>query len=170
MVKERHLPGIYDVTMLGYNYRMNELQAALGIEQIKKLPRFLKTRSTNALHLRKRLNECNAVTLLSDTVAGGIASNYCVTALLNEQLAPKREALVTKLKAQGVGTSVYYPRPVPHLDYYQNKYTLPIENFSNAAQISYGSIALPVGPHLSPEDIDYVADVIIEVIPEVLSS
>jgi dTDP-4-amino-4,6-dideoxygalactose transaminase len=39
---ERKIPGVYDVNMLGYNYRMNEIQAALGIEQLKRMDEFLK--------------------------------------------------------------------------------------------------------------------------------
>ena len=44
---ERKVPGIYDVVALGYNFRMNEIQAAIGIEQIKKLNRFLDQRKKN---------------------------------------------------------------------------------------------------------------------------
>ena len=41
---ERKLPGMYDVTMLGYNYRMSEIEAAIGVQQVAKVPLFLKAR------------------------------------------------------------------------------------------------------------------------------
>ena len=44
---QRAQPGMYDVTMLGYNYRMNEIEAAIGIEQVKKLPAILMARERN---------------------------------------------------------------------------------------------------------------------------
>ena len=49
---ERKVPGIYDVTMLGYNYRMSEVAAALGVEQIKRVDDFLAKRARNAAVLR----------------------------------------------------------------------------------------------------------------------
>ena len=165
-VNERHLPGIYDVTMLGYNFRMNELQSALGIEQLKKVPDFLQKRHQNSSRLRGLLQAQNSITLLSDEVDDGLSSHYCLTALLDDSLGKRREELVTRLKSAGIGTSVYYPRPVPHLDYYQTKYRLPIQDYPNAAKISYESIALPVGPHIQAQDIDYIADNLIKTVQE----
>ena len=57
----------------------------------------------------------------------------------------------------GVGTSVYYPQPVPRLAYYRNKYGSDLSLYPNAARISDQSIALPVGPHLARGDVEYIA-------------
>jgi perosamine synthetase len=61
------------------------------------------------------------------------------------------------MKAAGVGTSVYYPVPIPLSTYYQTKYGAQPEAFPNAARISDQSIALPVGPHLDESDMAQVA-------------
>jgi len=58
----------------------------------------------------------------------------------------------------GVGCSVYYPRPIPHMSYYRKKYGYGLETFPVAARISYSSIALPIGPHVEPDDIVYIAE------------
>src|SRR5262249_22770307 len=52
---ERKVPGIYDVTMLGYNYRLNEMAAAIGLEQLKRLDGFLTQRARNFAALRNGL-------------------------------------------------------------------------------------------------------------------
>ena len=62
-----------------------------------------------------------------------------------------------RLNAAGVGTSVYYPHPIPRLVYYREKYGEDLARFPNAARISDQSIALPVGPHLGVDDMNYIA-------------
>jgi dTDP-4-amino-4,6-dideoxygalactose transaminase len=86
-----------------------------------------------------------------------VSSHYCTAAILNKETAPRRFEIVEKLKAAGVGTSVYYPVAVPHLAYYKQKYKTPDGAFPHASRISNDNIALPVGPHLGPDDMKYIA-------------
>ena len=69
-----------------------------------------------------------------------------------------RNDVALKLKEAGVGTSIYYPQPLPRLAYYRNKYGYEVDAFPNAAAVSDCSIALPVGPHLVDGDIEYIAE------------
>src|SRR5258708_38934480 len=94
------------------------------------------------------------------------SSYYCLSILLGTRLAPLRFELVTKLNAAGVGTSVYYPKAVPDLTYYREKYGFPLGKFPNASWISDTSIALPVGPHLDEDDMAYIADTVRAAISE----
>ena len=68
--------------------------------------------------------------------------------------------IVNYLKKNGIGTSVYYPKPVPHLTYYKEKYGYSESDYPEAARISYRSISLPVGPHLDLSDMKYIGDII----------
>ena len=163
---ERKIPGIYDVTMLGYNYRMNEIQAALGIEQVKRMNEFLKQRKLNYERLYDGLKEIDEISLFQPSQGDYQSSYYCLSILLNESLVEKRFEIVDYLKGHGVGTSVYYPHPVPHLTYYKEKYGYGEETYPVAAMISNGSIALPVGPHLDIEDMDYITETIKKAIKE----
>jgi dTDP-4-amino-4,6-dideoxygalactose transaminase len=63
-----------------------------------------------------------------------------------------------------VGTSIYYPRPVPHFTYYRQKYGFSLKSFPIAAKISNNSIALPVGQHLNEEDMNYIVQILKEAI------
>ena len=76
--------------------------------------------------------------------------------------------MIEALTARGVGTSIYYPRPVPGLTYYREKYDYPNGQFPGATKIALHSIALPVGPHLQSGDAEYVADTVIDVVKELL--
>ena len=84
------------------------------------------------------------------------SSYYCLSILLNDALSLKRLDIINFLKEKGIGTSVYYPRPVPLFTYYKNKYGYKEEDFPVASWISKSSIAFPVGPHLNTEDIKYI--------------
>lgn len=164
---ERKVPGVYDVTMLGLNYRMNEIQAAIGSVQVTRIPDFLATRRQNDKVLREALLKTNGIQLLGTTDKRFECSPYCVSVLLDGPLAEKRLEIVAKLNARGVGTSVYYPAPVPHMTYYREKYGYGFETFPVAKRISDASIALPVGPHLNMDDMAYVAECLQTAIEEV---
>lgn len=154
---ERTVPGVYDVTALGLNYRMNELQSAIGSAQVAKLDGFLAQRRANFEALASGLRGVEGLTVLQ--ASGGSAaqsSYYCLSAVLPAEEAELRLPLVERLRAAGVGTSVYYPRPVPLMTYYRDKY--PGGSWPVASWISDCSVALPVGPHLDQDDAAYIAE------------
>lgn len=166
-VSERSVPGVYDVTMLGFNYRMSELESALGIEQIKRMDHFLKVRKENYEALSRGLKEISEVSFFKSTHGDFVSSYYCLNMMLNDRLTAKRVDLMNAIKEQGVGVSVYYPRPVPEFTYYKEKYGNRDGAFPIAAWISNSSISLPVGPHLNVEDMRYIVQAVKNAIAKV---
>ena len=164
---ERKIPGMYDVTALGFNYRMNEIEAAIGIEQVKRLDDILARRAINFAALDRRLRGHPDLELFAPPSTGFENSHYSLSIVLKPRLAPLRFEIVSRLNSRGVGTSIYYPKPVPHMNYYATKYGYGTDTSPNAAWISSNSIALPVGPHLDEADMEYTADTLIETVDEV---
>jgi perosamine synthetase len=154
---ERKVPGVYDVTGLGFNYRMSEIHAAIGIAQLKKVAEFGKRRAANHAALAAAVSGISGVGVLESTHGGLESSYYCLAAMLSPALAAKRPEIMAQLTALGVGTSVYYPHPVPRLSYYAQKFGWRDGSFPHAERVADASIALPVGPHLSAEDMHYIA-------------
>ena len=161
---ERKVPGIYDVKGVGMNYRMSELQAALGRGQVEKIPEILKRRAANFAQLKDRLAAVDHVHVLDTTQERLENSHYCLIALLKGDQAKRRDEVVLSLKDKNVGTSVYYPHPVPRLKYYREKYGYTAGQCPGAEAISDEAIALPVGPHLDSADINHLADIFIETV------
>ena len=155
---ERKVPGIYDVNLLGFNYRMSELHACIGVEQMKKIDRFLSVRKENHAILHEGFSEIPEVHLLADKQPDSIHSHYCFSAILKNKLSEKRFEIVHYLNSKGIGTSTYYPKPVPEFAYYKNKYKLTAGEFPNARKISHQCISLPVGPHLNADDMSYIIE------------
>ena len=151
------MPGVYDTIDLGFNYRMSEIHAAIGSVQIKKLEKFLIKRKDNFLYLEKYLKNIPGIKILSQPSNEHFNScYYCLGGLLDENIAPKRAKIITYLSKLGIGTSVYYPQPVPRMKYYRNKYSYDKNKYSVAAQISDSIIAFPVGPHLSKDEMEII--------------
>lgn len=156
-VDERQIPGVYDVNMLGFNYRLNEIQAAIGIEQVKRLNSFLRKRKENYEALSASIEDIDELKQFKSSHDLYQSSYYCLSILLDNLYSKKRFEIINHLKQKGIGTSVYYPRPVPHFTFYRDKYGYEEGSFPVAARISNSSIALPVGPHLNIEDMEYIA-------------
>jgi perosamine synthetase len=153
---ERAIPGSYDVLSLGLNYRMSELQAALGRSQLSRFEENLARRRDNFRALADGLRRFDGVRVLDTTSAGTINSHYCLVAVLDGPAGAKRNEVVARLNAAGVGTSIYYPQPVPRMTYYRKKYDSDPAAFPEATRISDRSIALPVGPHVTTDDARHI--------------
>jgi dTDP-4-amino-4,6-dideoxygalactose transaminase len=157
---ERTIPGMYDVPSLGMNYRMGEMQAALGRSQLSRIEENLARRRANFSTLKSTLERLPSVRVLDSEDPHVMNSHYCLSAILEGSLGARRNQIVSMLNAAGVGTSIYYPKPVPRMTYYRRKYGHDELSFPLAEKLSNCSIALPVGPHLSREDVEYVSDVL----------
>ena len=134
------------------NYRMSEMQGALGRVQIKKIPKILQARKANFDALKAGLEAIGDIRVIDDSDPRYTNTHYCLVAVFEGELASKRDDIIMALQALGVGTSVYYPHPVARLTAYKKRYGYIDGTFPNAEIISDKSIALPVGPHLSETD------------------
>ena len=107
--------------------------------------------------LKKNLSDLEEITILDSSNKTFKVSNYCMSVILKNSLAKKRNIIMEKLKKKGIGTSIYYPHPLPRLQYYQSKKVYNSSDFLNAETIADKSIALPVGPHLDTKDMKIIS-------------
>lgn len=155
---QRAKPGIYDVTALGYNYRMSEVQAAVGLAQLGKLDAFQRARAENHRILKSALAELDEITVFEPLKGKAVSSHYCLNAVLPRDRSVARDRVVASLKEAGVGTSVHYPRAVPLMTYYRDKYGYREGQFPVAEWLAEQTISLPVGPHLKEGDALRIAE------------
>ena len=154
---ERKIPGNYDVKSIGLNYRLDEIRSALGISQLKKLDGFIKKRKENYIFLKDHLKDLKNIEILDlENDKNFKSSYYCMSILLSKNIKTKRFEIINEIKNKGIGTSIHYPRPVSDYSYYKKKYKLKSDNYKIAFKMSYQSINLPVGPHLSKKDLVYI--------------
>lgn len=153
---ERRRPGLYDVDALGFNYRMNEVEAAVGLSQLDRLDAFLATRRRNAGILAEGIGDLPGLTLFPAAHGKARSSFYCLNAVLPRDGSVSRRKLVDALTAASIGTSVHYPGPLPLFTYYREKYGLRQGMFPQAEWLADATISLPVGPHIGAADAERI--------------
>lgn len=139
-----------DVESVGLNYRMTEMQAALGTAQLARMPDLMAARVANLRALAKAID------------LPKMGSSYGLTVLLPENV--DRDAVKKRLQDRDIETAIHYPRPIPDLAYYRRKYGE--QEFPVARYISAHGLTLPVGPHLWPEQMIMMANKLGEAIDE----
>ena len=96
---------IYEFYGIGYNYRLTEFQAAIGIEQLKKLPRMVETRRRNASYLTTKLRKLEGVTPPSEASWAKHAYYYYALRIDTEKLGVTKQQFQTALAAEGIPSS-----------------------------------------------------------------
>jgi perosamine synthetase len=153
----RSKPGVYDVQALGYNYRMTDFQAALGVGQMQRYGENVSDRRKNARVYCELLKNIDGIsfTKYSDD------NSYFLFQIILDKLI-NRDKVLLGLKEKGIGVSIHYATPVPLMSYYKNKYGYIAEDIPNAVQYGNQSISLPVHAMLSDEDIEHVCTTLIK--------
>lgn len=148
----------YDVVELGYNYRIDEIRAALGRVQLSKLDANNVRRRSLTQQYRDVLQELAPEITIPFENHPGISSAHIMPILL--PAGTDRTRFMDSMKAQGIQTSIHYP-PVHHFTAYQNiaHSTLPVTESVVAREVT-----LPLYPALHDEDIVSVAKAIREVL------
>jgi dTDP-4-amino-4,6-dideoxygalactose transaminase len=157
-LNERKIPGIYDIKSLGWNYRMSEGHAAVGLVQLGKLPTFLVARQKNAERIVGAIKNHDGIFLHPHTYAKSKTAWYCVNMQILNGYNRERDEVIKLLNAEGVGTSVHYPVALPLSKYYRDKNSDLSQNYNNAERIAAQTISVPCGPHLSDRDVDFLID------------
>ena len=153
---KRKIPGLYDCDGLGFNYRMSELEASLGITQLRKIKKILKYRKTNFNRLKNIFKKKNLFHIPDVKKKNFESAFYCFSVVFKNISFKKRNDLINKINSKGIGTSIYYPHPVPRLNYYKKKYKKKPNSYKVASTYSDKNICFPVGPHVDLKKMKYI--------------
>lgn len=140
----------YQYERLGYNFRLSDLHAAIGICQLDRLPKSAMRRAANAERLSQKITSVRV-----PRVRQGCAHawhQYTIRVDRNRD----RDAANAQLNAAGIGTGIFYPAPVhmfPHIVEAAGVFELPV-----AERLSREVISIPVHPKVSEADIDRIVE------------
>ncbi|UCF44748.1 MAG: DegT/DnrJ/EryC1/StrS family aminotransferase [Candidatus Bathyarchaeota archaeon] len=143
----------YASLMLGYNYRMSEIQAAIGLVQLEKLPSFVAKRRENAKRLTRLLAKIERLQLPEET-KDQQHSWYLYTVRLKNATENERNKIVEELRRKSIGAEVYYIQPVHLMPYYH-------ENFggrrlSETEKAAKQVFSLPIHQGVTGAQVDYI--------------
>ena len=149
----------YSSLTMGYNYRMSEMQAALGLVQLGKLPSFVAKRTANAKKLTHLLSKEKRLELPYNSEVMTSSWNL-YTVKLKDSTEKERDKLVKTLRTKEIGAAVYYINPIHLMPFYRENfglYTLP-ETEEAAKKV----FSLPVHPGLQDSQVEYIAQTLIK--------
>jgi perosamine synthetase len=146
-----------DFNLLGYNYRMTDIQAAVGVVQIKKLDQFINEREFWALWYTEQLASLHWLRTphVDDNYKHGWQS---YVTFVDPDTAPySRNEIMQQLQARGIST-----RPGTHavhmLNYYRQQFGLTPEDYPGAKSANDNSMAIPLHNRMTSDDYQYVVD------------
>lgn len=144
----------YDVVDLGYNYRMDDIRASLGVVQMNKLQKDLDQRLTVRAEYVKRLSQIDGIILpFADNTE--FVSNYIMPIVLKDSTVEKRDNVRDKLHAAGIQTSVHYPAIHRFSIYKDYGAVLPRTEY-----VTDNEITLPMYASLTESDVEYICSII----------
>jgi len=136
----------YEHGRLGYNFRMTDVAAAIGIEQLKKLPEFNKKRRKNAMYFNEKLVDIEVPYILENVEH--VYHQYTIK-------SKDRATVIKCLRDNDIGFGIYYPKPL-HFYSHLSKYSH--NDLKNSEKISQEVLSLPVHPALSLEDLEKIVE------------
>jgi len=140
---------------VGYNYRMTNIQAAIGLAQLECIDQMIAIRRRNAAHYNRRLAHVSGLTLPPEASwAKNVYWMYSV--LVEDKFGLNRDELRTKLREAGIDSRPFF-YPIHTLPMYNTGQTFPV-----AEDIGRRGLNLPSGATLTPEQVDYICDTLIE--------
>jgi len=144
----------YQVIEPGFKYNMTDISAAIGINQLKKLPKFLKRRKYLAERYMKSLRNLPLILPIGDTDYGLHSWHLFVIRLTNNSKI-NRDQLIKFLSDNGIGTSVHY-NPLHCQPYWRDRYNLTNEMFPVTNKAFETMVSLPLYTAMSDNQQDYI--------------
>ncbi len=146
--------------ILGYNFRMTDIGAAIGIGQLKKLDKINRKRSRNAKFLSKNLSKIDGI-IVPKVPRGYAHVFHQYTIRVSEKFPLRRDAAAEHLAKNEIGYSVFYPILVNKQPVFQIN---SAESYPVAEKIAEQVLSLPVHPSLSKEDLEKIVQVFNEMV------
>jgi perosamine synthetase len=146
--------GKYYHTLLGFNYRLTDVMAALGLKQLEKLEERVQRRRANARYLSKWLADIPGIQIPVEQPKGKSSFNLYSILLDLNQFCCDRDEFVRLLNAENIGATVHYPRPLhqqPAFAELAKDVHLPVSE-----DLSQRILSLPVHPSLKKVELDLI--------------
>lgn len=152
--RQHGMVGPYEYQGLGYNYRTTDILAAIARVQLNKVDSFNKQRAQNAQQLIEGLSSIEGI-ILPRIKEDRTSSFHQFTIRITPEFIFSREEFMERLKENGIGSGIYYPKPLHYYEHIQ-KFGFSRGDFPVAEAMATQVLSLPVHPGVTQENIDYI--------------
>jgi CDP-6-deoxy-D-xylo-4-hexulose-3-dehydrase len=154
----------YIYSHIGYNLKITDMQAALGISQLKKLPGFIKKRNKNFDSLYKKLLPLESQLMLPRATEGSEASWFGFPISVTENCKLSKQELCERLEEKKVGTRQLFAGNLIKQPLYRGKEYRVVDELKNTDFIMNNTFWVGVWPGLDEKHLDYMAEVFMELL------
>lgn len=148
----------YIYSHLGYNLKITDMQAAVGVAQLRKLPDFIAARKNNWRRLREGLTEFEDFLILPEPTAGSDPSWFGFAITVRPEAPFSRHALVQYLESQKIATRLLFAGNLTKQPAYQNRSHRIVGDLKNTDIVMNQTFWIGVYPGISTDMIDFVID------------
>ncbi len=152
-------PWYYEMHEFGFNYRLTDIQASLGISQLKKIEKFKKRRREIVEFYKKSLEKDERFSFLEEKDYANSCFHLFPLLINFDKIKISKKDLFLKLQENGLHLQVHYI-PVHFQPFYKSKFGFKEGDFPNAEEYYKKTISLPVYYGLSDRDLSVVVDII----------
>ena len=154
-------PWFYEMQYPGFNYRITDMQCALGLSQLKRIESFIQRRQEIVTTYNEALHGIDNLTLPTPDEDGLTAWHLYVVKIDFLKIGRSRTSVMQQLKERGIGTQVHYI-PVHLQPYFRKKYTYAPGKCPNAEEYYEKALSLPLFPTMSTFEIERVIKGVLE--------
>lgn len=155
-------PWYHEMQILGYHYRLTEIQAVLGISQMKRLRKYIAKRQSKAKFYDQILADSILLRPAQEVDIHGSARHLYVVRIDFSKIDTSRAELMLALKQKGIGTQVHY-RPIPQQPYYTGL-GYDIAQYPQALHYYEEALSIPLFPNLRRRQQKYVLKTLLELL------
>jgi dTDP-4-amino-4,6-dideoxygalactose transaminase len=153
----------YEVILPGFKCNMTDIQAAIGLHQLRKLPQFQARRQEIVRRYNKAFSQVEELQTPVERPEVESAWHLYVLRLNLERLTIDRARFIQELKARNIGTSVHFI-PIHLHPYYRDRYGYKPNDFPVAYENYQRLISLPLNLRMSDQDVDDVVEAVLDVV------
>jgi len=154
-------PWYHEMQCLGFNYRLTDIQAALGISQLKKIDDFIKRRREIVERYNEAFDNIEWLKVPYEQPDVFSAFHLYVLQIDFDKINKSRKQVMEELREKNIGTQVHYI-PVYTQPYYQEHYGYKWGMCQNAEEYYHRALSIPLYPKMSDEEVEYVIEKILE--------
>jgi CDP-6-deoxy-D-xylo-4-hexulose-3-dehydrase len=152
----------YTYSHVGYNLKLTDMQAAVGVAQLERLPGFIEARRRNFAYLREALSELDDVLVLPQATPGSQPSWFGFPILVREDAPFTRDELTQHLERRRIGTRLLFGGNLTRQPAYTGVAYRAIGDLRNSDAVMHGAFWVGVYPGLTEEMLAYVARSIVD--------
>ncbi len=153
----------YEYVMPGHNYRMTELQAAVGLSQLPHLEEWTELRRRNAAMLREALAGVRGLEVPVEP-PGRRHVNHQFTVRVTADARVDRDSIAAQLLEAGIESGIYYPKMTHDYDCYRDHPQVSVSSVTRASSAAREVLSLPVHQWLGQADVDLVASTLADLL------